>query len=546
MSVETKALVRRSKDKDKAKVKEVQPPPLATLFKLTEYFIPLPFPDIKRADVYHAYRFFASYGMLVSKKDPETPAQLEVKARSLNRIRITALTWGSVYFPYQIRHKVLAKMALEIESQTPIFWNQMAYHDPENGEYMRFALDIDSCARILSYEELLLLTQTAYKTLRSYYTGFKDRPIEVYTAKCGPRIKKGKLTTGTHIYCHVAVTIEQAQQLTYAFWLRLSKLRRFSMDGLTVDPDIYKPLKRLCTMRFIYASKVDDCPMCAGFKKGNESLCGVCHGRRRVSTIHTYEPLLCLHPQTGECDREYFIAQNTNFTRLLSNYSLWAEPTEVRDDFHRPEEDAAVETTDFLVKQQLKAAAAVEAVAATDDPTKPTGTKRSRTASEVNHLKLINDRTLVDQMEEFINSLVVQGRQIWQNTSVDRISMDTDKKRAYVFITGAGSSDCPYAKKDHDGNRLYFTLNSKGSLALCCNSNKPEYRCKTQPKLTFAPPGKLCRQIFGQPAPPDLTPNHISVTEQLAAFHQPFQANQTRRQPSLVDRLNAFTKRRKK
>lgn len=535
MTSELKSTTRRVKDK------EVKATPLATLFKLTEYFVPLEFPDIKRADVFHAYRFFVSCGMLVSKKDAETPARLEVKARSLNRIRITAFTWGSVYFPYQFRQKVLAKMAMEIESHTPMFWNQMAYHDPENGEHIRFAIDIDSFARILSDEDLLLLTQTAYKTLRSYYTRFKDQPIEVYTAKCGPRIKKGKLTTGTHIYCHVAVTIEEAQQLTYAFWLRLSKLRRFSMEGLTVDPDIYKPLKRLCTMRFIYAAKVDDCPMCADFKKGNETLCGVCRGRRRVSTIHTYVPLLCLHPQTGECDREYFIAKNPNFTRLLSNYSLWAEPSEVRNDFQRPEEDAAVETTDFLNKQQLKAAVILD-----DDPSKPAGTKRSRSATEVKGFKPVNDRTLVEQMEEFINSIVVQGRQIWKNSSVDRISMDTDKNRAYIFLTGPGSSDCPYAKKDHDGNRLYFTLNSKGSLALCCNSNKPEYRCKTQPKLTFTPPGKLSRLIFGQPAPPDLTPNNISVTEQLLSFHQPFHVSQPRRELSLVDRLNAFTKRRKK
>jgi hypothetical protein len=390
--------------------------------------------------------------------------------------RITALNGGNYHFPYSERDEMLKCLAADIEEGSPMYWNQIAY-DREN-EGTRLIVDIDSEGRVVDDSDVCRISRVLWVTLKEYFPkDFATSPIDTFIAKCGPRVKKGKMCTGIHIICHVKVSFEQARQIIYGYTLRLSKEPGMDMTGLTVDDSIYKESSKQVSIRMIYSSKIEDCPLCGGPRKEGAYACSFCDTRGRVSTKKTYEPLCCIHPETGKDDPVYFQQKAPDFFQLVKCYSIWPEARDAAHEFIKPAGDPV-----YAVKTDNK-------------KFKPVGVGTK-------HMKKIKQTDAVYQlMEEFIRGLMWQGQRLWHRVDVDSVSLTENQSTAWISISGLDSSQCPYAMKDHGGNRMFFILSKKGKISVRCRSDKVEYGCKTKAKIEFDVPGTLVYKIFGVEGP---------------------------------------------
>jgi len=186
--------------------------------------------------------------------------------------RVTSFSGGNYHFPYADRDEMLRRLAMDIEEGSPMYWNQIAFD--KEGEGTRLVVDIDSDGRVVEDTVICRISRILWQTLKEYYPkDFDQTPIDIFVAKCGPRVKKGKLCTGIHMVCHVKVSFDQARQLIHGYKLRLDKESGLDMSGLTVDAGIYKEGSKQASIRMIYSRKVDDCPLCGGPKKEREDTC---------------------------------------------------------------------------------------------------------------------------------------------------------------------------------------------------------------------------------------------------------------------------------
>ena len=121
---------------------------------------------------YYAMRYFKPLEYFQRSFDPPTNGTERLKNMCPGP-RITTFLKGCVYFPYTANEEIIRHISYDIQSATPMFWNQIAYDHP--GEGCRFAVDIDA-KRVLTDEDVHLMANILWRTLQEYYPNVGDRP----------------------------------------------------------------------------------------------------------------------------------------------------------------------------------------------------------------------------------------------------------------------------------------------------------------------------------------------------------------------------------
>jgi hypothetical protein len=348
--------------------------------------------------------------------------------------RLTAFCNGCVSFPYSERYAIMEHIAEDIESKQPMMWNQIAYEK----DGCRLAIDIDSDGRVLSEKEIRTLATILKHTLDNCYRA--PDPIPIFGASCGPRLKKGKLSTGLHFVCHVQVTIMQAQQITAAYERQLHE-EHFPMDNLEVDSAIYRCRSKSVSLRMIYSHKIEKCPMCCDTDLFASVLCHLCLGHGKVLSKFTYVPILSVDAKTSE-------------NRDIQNHSLWAEVEDIRPDYIEPDMDT---------KESAK-------------------TPKARKKSEVTRVVTSSYGAITNA----IRNISVHGKQLWDNVVVSKVVCNPKNTQARIQVQGPSACNCPYAGKQHGSNRVWFSLQRRtGQLTVHCYSQKQRYRCRHKKRIRF-------------------------------------------------------------
>lgn len=439
---------------------------------LSDHYTPVVKPHINTAEEFFSYRYFTKKKYFHGKYDVLTDTK-KALLKVCPKPRITAFTQGSVYFPYEEREEILRMISYDVMSNSTIYWNQIAYDDP--GEGCRLVIDVDSDTRVLDNVVLEHLAKVLWKTLKAYYPDFDANPIDIFVAKCGPRIKKSNLSTGVHIIAHVKVSIAQAKQIISGYNLRLKLDNNIDMKGLAIDAGIYKDRGNQCSLRMIYCNKVEKCPLC-GDKIEKRQGCNFCNKMGEVISKATYEPFSVVDPNTGMHSKEYFHKKNTDFLQIVKNYSIWPEPGDEKHVYVKAASDPIYNEGSGSLLQKRPGQLNLS--------TKPLKKIRATDPSYA-------------LLEEYIRDIVNDGQKLWDGISIERIGLTENERMAFVYVTGLGSTNCPYAKKDHENNRIYFTLTRKGILTCYCHSTKEEYGCKTKDRIRFPIPGHVFEKVFG-------------------------------------------------
>ena len=460
-------------------------------------------PRLDEEQKFYSQRYFVQKRYLHGKYDEITPDKQHL-FKLCPRPRITAFSQGSVYFPYEDREEVLRMIAYDIQTNSTMYWNQIAYL--KEGEGCRLVVDVDSNTRILSNVEIHKIAKCLWQTLKAYYTNFDTRPIDIMTAKCGPRIKKGNLSTGVHIVCHVNVTLEQARQIIYGLLLRLHADHTFDMKGLDLDDGIYKSKAQQCSMRMVYCHKIEKCPLCEDTIERRQS-CDFCGRRGEVISKSSYEPLCAVDPRTGQDSPEYFGSKNENWLALVHNYSIWPEEDDMRDDYVKPMTDPEY-TVQKRYQKEMKTSGEVRG---------HHGSRRNRNKPLK---KLRGNDPSYELLQEWLHQLEWKGKRWWQGIDINRIELTENKRLAWVFVTGMGSTFCPYVMRGHTSNRIWLSVSRKGVLTFYCHSKK-DTRCgDTKNRVRFDLPGRIPQQLFKLSGPPSL--NHVSDSKDRTFSFQEF------------------------
>lgn len=439
---------------------------------------------------FYSYNWVYRNHFLFLKNERKTKALTNIMTNH-PRARLTALTGGTVYLPYAARNDLLKHIAYDIQTDTPIYWNQLAY-DVE-GEGFRLAVDVDT-TRLVSVVETIQLSRILWQTLKAYYPEFDQNPIPVYASTCGPRLSKGVLCTGIHLMAHVQVNMEQALQLIYGFKIRLQD-SQFNLDGIDVDAQIYRTNSLQCSLRMIYCHKKEVCPLCQN-KDDMRIMCDFCNSGFVISKS-TYEPKVYINPLTGQHDKAEFDRLNPDFERLLRNFSLWPDdPSERRTDYQRPSIDPCVKVVQRNT-QELNGKG-------------PKGAKgkRKRKRPGAPRGKMVSvpkTSPFYGLVKQFLGDIEFHGHHWYRSVTIRELAFTAGKNILYVYVDGLGSSMCPYANKDHGGNRVWFKISKAGVLTVYCHSEK--HGCTKQPRLTRELPDRLTNRLFDIEGPPSFHPS---------------------------------------
>lgn len=468
---------------------------------LNDYYEPFKYHSSTSDQEAHLFKWFESNGYSIPSthnRSSLTKKQQHI-LKDCPHPRITSFIGGCFHFPYSRREEMLQELANEISEDVPMYWNQIAYD--KDGEGSRLVIDIDSDGRVVDDTSLFYMARVLWTTLQEY---FKNSRIDIFVSKCGPRVKKGKLCTGIHFTCHVKVSFLQARQITLGYGLRLKKEPQIDMTGLTVDAGIYKEESKQVSIRMIYSRKLEECPVCKGHQ---HMICSFCDGRGRVSTKKTYEPFCCINGATGKDDVKYYQEKCPDFFHIVKCYSIWPEPKDSTHEYEKPPGDPIVEQKD---KEPVKIAVGL--------------TRRMK--------KIHSGDSVYELVEEFIQGIVYNGKKLWPRSDVTKISLSEKQHTALIVISGLDSSHCPYAMKDHGGNRIYFkVVKSQRKMTVLCHSDKSSYGCKTQDPIAFDVPMSILSKIFG-----DTVVNPWSSSKQTSQLDfESFTKQQSTRPKSLAE-----------
>lgn len=386
-------------------------------FKKVEY--PNVYEVLKKPDSFASMHYLLTNEYLQKSNDDPTPKSQAVREQN-PRFRLTSWAGGSVYFPYQDRAIILAKIAKDAKNGVQQHWNQVAYED----EGMRFAVDVDG-HRVITQEEISRLASLMRTTLNDYY----HVSIPIFLAICGPRWKAGKESSALHFVCHVRVALEQAKQITFTLQRRFEA---FGLEkGLEIDAGIYKDHDHSVNLRMIYCNKVDKCNVCNDETPAKWACAAFCGKTGKLASKFTYVPKF----QVGENGE--LASDLPSYLENVMRYSLWSELDDVQIGYQKPEGEP-------------------------DVPVKPQ--KRKLQGDEISHGPKNLKNIRVDGLTQFVRTLSPH----WKNVFVD--SVNPKHGFSFVNLNGRGSGICPYANKDHGDTRIYGKLSYSGCLTIHCKS----------------------------------------------------------------------------
>ena len=451
---------------------------------VSAFYHPLSDESSSSQDEFFAVRYFRHKGYMHRKYDAVSSAKQEMM-NACPGPRLTTFLNGSVFFPYTEREEVYRRLAYDIQTETPSYWNQIAYDTP--GEGCRLAVDVDS-TRIIPHSEIVAMAELLWRTLGEYYENFTVRPIPVLVSVCGPRLKKGVESTGVHIICHVQVSIEEAQQILTGFKLRLFKDTSVCMDGIEIDTSIYKERSRAVSLRFVYSNKIENCVICENITE-RRLACRGCAGKGVALSNFTYTPSFAVSPTTGKVCATTFREYHSDFGVLVASHSLWSTESERREDYRRPEGDAVYTT-----------ASSIRSVPMTSEYPRSSDRRVLVDRAAKNQRKCTQvEGPVVGVLEEFIRSISDDGiTKHWKYITV-RLVRIVSARIAHVYVDGIGSTHCHYAQKSHGSNRIWFKLHVSGDLVLQCFSKKKEYSCQTADRIKFNVPMSVSKRVFDVP-----------------------------------------------
>jgi len=489
---------------------------MSTSLALQDHFVPIEFPVTNDPERYFAVRFFRANKYFHKEEDPnrkqtiidpETKEKIEIvngkrkratveekEEKAINDIKnmmlFTSFTNGTVLMDYEHRNMALKHIAYDIETGCIGFWNQIGYEQ----EGFRLVIDIDAHDRVLSNPEIERMGNILIRTMKEYFSDFEEKPVIVVTSKCGPRLKKGKLSTGLHFIGHVKVTLEQAKQIIFAYRIRLKK-HQFNMKGLEVDAAVYRSNSRTVSLRMIHSHKKENCPMCSNDYQ-DRFTCTFCMHRGEVMSKWAYVPV-AVFDKDGKINDQLYEKFHSDFQTMVQSHSVWSVEGEERNDYQKPPMDPSyvLEEED----QQARKKKRMPGMTATQ-------MKRRQTA-----LALAISNPGYENLQLFIRNIYWKGKRWWSDVEISNIDVTQDKRIAFINLSShsPGCSMCLYAMKDHGGNRIYFTLSRKGILTHYCRSEKKEYDCKSKKKITFQVRGEITNAIFGIEGPPALIPTYV-------------------------------------
>jgi hypothetical protein len=403
------------------------------------------------------------------------PIAAVLATQEANKCRMTSLYSGSVHFPYEARHEVLAQIAMDRACQrTPkSYWNQIAYET----DGVRLVVDIDA-TRVIAPAELDKFGLYLSETLREYFPkSIREKPIDVVCSVCGPRLKKGVQSSGVHMIAHVQATFDQARQIIFAFKLRLHTDRLLDMSAIEIDAGIYKT--NMVNLRLIYNYKIEKCPVCND-QMHERICCHFCDHSGLVTSNHTYIPQKCFQATAAGSviDDERFKELHKDMLSVFQSNSIWAESDELREDYTRPERHP-------LHTCELK-------------PSGPATKAKTPRGGKTATLTLLDKSNQgYDMLQNFLWRIVFNGVHPWEGIIITDIKITGKKNSATIAVTGVGSNWCVYANKAHGNNRIYFTLKKQGLLTVHCHSKK--YNCQEEAKREFEVPLVISNHIFQCP-----------------------------------------------
>jgi hypothetical protein len=389
-------------------------------------------------------------------------------------LRITSFRGGSYYFQSSDMPTVLNLMAQDAAQDLPMYWNQIA-----NSDEMRFVIDVDTDKRVFSPYEIVHLCKVLRTTMGVYFTNISEKPIPIFVAKCGPRLVKESLTTRLHIVCHVHVSLKEARQLAHDFHMRLKNDIDFNMDGVEVDPAIYKDREdRTLSLRMVYSSKLEKCPLCED-DMYNRTLCNFCNRFGRVESCSNYEPYLILH-SNGDVDKEFMKKRFADYKTIFQDFSIWATSSDHRNDFHIPEY--------VSLWQNDKKRNSVEKKSQNQDRRKITP---------------INN-PYVERLEKTIRRISLDGQRRWEGVYIDSIVDRSTKNipRAVVSVSGMGCTYCHYVRRNHNNNRIFFILETSYIIHRCHSKNHTCGGEDPNRLIMFPVQPSLIRGVLGLDPPP--------------------------------------------
>ena len=439
-------------------------------------------PSLRDSKRFYSFRFVCDRKFMVYKNN-RTRRKPDPNVRCL----LTSFVGGSVFMPQSAQEDFLRHLAFDIsQKNNPTYWNQIAYLDPGWG--CRLMADVD-CTRVLAKGEIWSMARIFSRTLEEYYTDFAQNPIPVYIATCGPRLKKGQLSTGLHLLAHVRVTYVQARQILFAFNLALQRARHVNMVGVEVDGAIYKEKQNSCSTRMIYSHKKEKCPLCQGDDSYSMS-CQMCRQgvEGKAVSKHTYVPFACVRQRDYTADKKFYEQHNQTWLQRVGNYSLWSLDSDVRTTYHKPSSHSAY-TVD-------------EAKPELDEKGKPKPCAKAALRKK-HHWK--NGRDLDPSheayqfLEEFFENVDIGGKKIYEKLQVERIFSNDKQNKYIVNVTGHGMHWCPYKGGEHGSNRIYFKIfkstrqRDEAKMTVECFSKKG---CDKKKRVEFKLPFFVTKALF--------------------------------------------------
>lgn len=325
------------------------------------------------------------------------------------RTTLTSMIGFSVYLPMNLLDEFVKALLDDYSNNNPSAWIMYGYVDIG----VRMCLDID-CTSPISRNTLEIILER-FQSILCKHLPTKNKDIRLYTSKCGPRFKKGKLREGYHIVTNIRVNTSQSIALCNELKDCLKSDPDY--DKYELDDSIYNKRNGSVTLRCPLTNKVEKCPLCTA--STSQIDCDFCKGKNKVLSRFVYEPI----DVNGN-----ILPKNTR--QLIRSHMLWSDQS------------------DILL----------------DNNTLPKNVDLHEVATVPNHS--VHVSCLNDVITSKMKIITTQARlNIIRNVKILKDSI----------CVNLNTTNCPYKKKTHNSSTLWIQINKRREMILRCRCKK--YEC---------------------------------------------------------------------